>query len=525
MHYLFLIPFLHLFWLVPPSVSSMNENCSNAIDDDQDGLVDLNDPDCECALVEPVSMIPNPSFEDMECCPNGWSQLDCASVWIQASGPTTDFLHECGWLGWERLPPPRPFPDGEGILGFRDGRPAFMDEMEPVPNWKEYAGACLLSPLVAGTTYRFEFDVGFVNTTNSPTINISFFGTTSCENLPFGQDNVNLGCPTNGPNWVRLGWKTVTAVPGGGWKKDFIEVTPEETMRAIVIGPDCVRRPSDVEYYYFFDNLLLDDLEAFNFKITGTTEPCSPTYLLQAPNRDDITYQWYMEGVALVGETSFRLRQMYGEGTYQVVIDDGTACRSSEDFIHRIPVIEAPATVTLCNGGAFTLGDREIYESGTFTDTLISFWGCDSIVNLDLTVLDELRDTVNARIFPDESFSLDRYTLRVAGEYELMLESKLGCDSIVELNLSYYKVFTPSAFSPNGDGINDRFTIMGGPDLLEVRDLRVYDRWGNLLANGNDWDGRRGGELMSPGLYVYSANIVMDDGRERRLKGAVMLLR
>ena len=92
----------------------MEEICDNALDDDEDGLIDLNDPDCDCPVLEPVSAIPNPSFEDMNCCPQDISQLSCADTWIQASEATTDYLHTCGWMGWEELPPPLPFPDGEG---------------------------------------------------------------------------------------------------------------------------------------------------------------------------------------------------------------------------------------------------------------------------------------------------------------------------------------------------------------------------------------------------------------------------
>lgn len=519
--------FILLFFAVALETKGqpVSERCANAIDDDQDGLTDLNDPDCDCAGIQPTSLIPNPSFEDLECCPENRGQLDCASVWIQASEPTTDLIHNCGWSGWSNLQPPRPFPDGEGIMGFRDGRPSFMGEAEPRPNWKEYAGACLLAPLVAGTTYRFEFDIGFVGQDNSPDVDITFFGTTDCNNLPFGVGEERLGCPTNGPGWVKLGSRQVNTIFSGGWRKEFIEVTPTENITAIAIGPDCIRRPSETQIYYFFDNLLLDDTEAFSFKITGNTHPCSPDFRLQVPNLTNITYQWYLEGVALVGETSFRLGQNYGEGVYQVVIDDGTSCRRADDFEYIIPVIDALARITLCPGETFLLGDREIFESGSYLETLTSFRGCDSIVSLELTVLEELRGTASARIFSDESFSLDRHTLRTAGTYELPLVSAGGCDSIVELTLSYYSVFQPSAFSPNDDGINDRFAIVGGPGLVQVRDLRVYDRWGNLLAIGEDWDGRSGAEPMSPGLYVYAVDILMDDGKERQLTGSVMLLR
>ena len=51
----------------------IDEICDNAIDDDLDGLIDLNDPDCDCQIIEPVSLIPNPSFEDYTCCPNSVS--------------------------------------------------------------------------------------------------------------------------------------------------------------------------------------------------------------------------------------------------------------------------------------------------------------------------------------------------------------------------------------------------------------------------------------------------------------------
>nr|MCU0349139.1 hypothetical protein [Saprospiraceae bacterium] len=185
------------------------EVCDNAIDDDEDGLIDLNDPDCDCPEALPQSLIPNPSFEDRICCPLDRSQLYCADTWIQASEPTTDYLHTCGWMGWPDLPPPLPFPDGDGCVGFRNGRignpngPNGPEESNL--NWKEYAGACLISPLLAGVEYRFEFWIGFTQSFNSPPTTISFYGTTDCENLPFGINNTKHGCPLNGEGWVELG--------------------------------------------------------------------------------------------------------------------------------------------------------------------------------------------------------------------------------------------------------------------------------------------------------------------------------
>ena len=104
------------------SFLGLHEICDNGIDDDRDGLIDLNDDECECAQTDLVSLIPNPSFEEMSCCPQQRNALSCANTWIQASEPTTDYIHTCGWMGWPDLEAPQPFPDGDGIVGFRDGR-------------------------------------------------------------------------------------------------------------------------------------------------------------------------------------------------------------------------------------------------------------------------------------------------------------------------------------------------------------------------------------------------------------------
>jgi len=69
---------------VSASIYAQNtEICDNGVDDDQDGLIDLNDEDCACQIIEPISLIPNPSFENQTCCPTNRSQMDCAETWIQ----------------------------------------------------------------------------------------------------------------------------------------------------------------------------------------------------------------------------------------------------------------------------------------------------------------------------------------------------------------------------------------------------------------------------------------------------------
>lgn len=504
-------------------VRSSGEICDNGLDDDGDGLTDINDADCICEIVKPKSLIPNPSFEEKNCCPQNRSQLNCANSWIQASEATTDYIHKCGWLGWPEFPAPVPFPDGDGIVGLRDGRVGQGGSRDV--NWKEYAGACLLSPLLANTTYLFEFHIGFVNDTRSPPINITFFGGTDCVNLPFGVGNAQLGCPTNGPGWVRLGSRYVSGNNENKWVKTNIEVTPSVNIHAIAIGPDCPGVSSSVSIYYFFDNLVLADLESFQFKIEEVTHPCSDKFLLEIPEKQNITYQWYKNGIALIDEKSFRISGMYGEGLYQVRVLDGASCKLSGVYDYKIPVIDSVVNKIICNDDIYRFGDKILSASGNYSYTFKTKNNCDSTVHLNLKILDVLQDTVYASIFEGESFRFANERFTAEGNYDVHLQSLIGCDSIVHLELGYYKVYFPNIFSPNDDGSNDVFSVFSEDGLIVNREISIFDRWGALISRGEKWDGKNKGIYVSPGVFTYVARLLMNDGIERLFKGSVTVVR
>ena len=88
-------------------------------------------------------------------------------------------------------------------------------------------------------------------------------------------------------------------------------------------------------------------------------------------------------------------------------------------------------------------------------------------------------------------------------------------------------VFIPTGFSPNGDGKNDTFKVIGN-NLAEVY-LAVYDRWGELIFESYDpsesWDGTYKGKLLPPDAYGFYAKVVCFGGLEFFKKGNVTLLR
>lgn len=516
----------------PPRVLDV-EICDNGVDDDGDGAIDLIDPDCDCPPPAPVSFIPNPSFEDQSCCPGNNSQMYCASTWLQGSIPTTDFLHTCGWMGWPDFPPPLPFPDGEGCIGFRDGRPGTSGN-GPQPNWKEYAGACLPTPLEIGEIYRIEFHVGFAHPRHSPPISVAFYGASFCASIPFDEADAQYGCPAND---VTRGWVELAKVQVSGansWQKAAVEFSPSRRIEALVIGPDCVRNPSQTPLYYFLDNLVLAEREAFDFDLRVSGRPCAGDAIIEAPGQDSVRYQWYKDGIAMVGETGRQLRGALEEGSYRVRLSGPKGCSVTDPYTFRIPVRRAFLEATICEGEGYTFGDRRLTEAGVYRDTLIAAGGCDSIAELRLSVTDALIDTVYAKIFDGETWTTGGRPFDQPGEYTLDLQSSDNCDSLVYLILERYEVYIPNAFSPNNDGVNDFFTIYGGADLSEVTTLRIFDRWGARVFTAEDflpgdqtggWDGEFGGRPAPAGVYVYQAQIVFEDGRTRLVSGAVTLVR
>ncbi len=225
----------------------------------------------------------------------------------------------------------------------------------------------------------------------------------------------------------------------------------------------------------------------------------------------------------------------------------------------------AGATYTV-NGVPFD-GIYRITESGDYTFAASS--GCTSLEN-GLTVIDvpvpeielplgqelELGDSLQVipfnivgedplqydwfAVFGDPNISCPDCTepfLRplVTTLYQLNFSDANGCvvsDTIllrVDSELYYY---APNAFTPDGDDNNDQFTLYSDrPYLLKM--FAVFDRWGNILYREADvrlenligWDGRRQGQTMNPGVYMWMAIFDLPDGSEVSAAGDINLIR
>lgn len=89
-------------------------------------------------------------------------------------------------------------------------------------------------------------------------------------------------------------------------------------------------------------------------------------------------------------------------------------------------------------------------------------------------------------------------------------------------------LFIPNAFTPNSDGVNDEFKIIGGL-CVESFECLIFDRWGILMKTikgfDDGWDGKYKGIVVEQGTYTYKITSKLISGKYVTQTGHVTVLR
>jgi hypothetical protein len=312
-------------------VSSAQEDCFNGIDDDGDGLIDIQDiVDCYCGITFYQTF--NGDFEDYWCCPanvtNTNDGINCLDDgWGIVSG-SPDYFNTCGYLGGFSGEPfvPLPIPSGEGVVGF------ITESSFP---YYETVGVCLEASLIPGETYTFSFYLGFndngVDYNSGLMVDVVLFGSESCDGYPVNP----LNCLDNNPNWIPQTEVYVEGLEQDSWKYAETTFVATSSIEAIAIGLEC---STEGAQYHFLDDVKISGNFRIptigdNIEITGD---CVSGVTLEVPNVAGATYQWYLNGIAISGATSNPyVISNAADGDYTVVVTTSSGCALSPE----IPVI------------------------------------------------------------------------------------------------------------------------------------------------------------------------------------------
>lgn len=226
---------------------------------------------------------------------------------------------------------------------------------------------------------------------------------------------------------------------------------------------------------------------------TGTELVCSnnPNFIktIDAALEDistinNFTYQWFLNGNILTGETNYSLT-VNAEGSYTVVVTNSQNCSKTRTIIvtaSNIATIENIVITDLSSTNSIIVnvsgsGDYEYSIDGENYQTSNTFYNVES------------------------------------GIYTVYVIDKNGC-GIVQEDISLLGI--PNYFTPNGDGYNDYWNIKGVNTTYNSKTtIHIFDRYGKLLKQisplSSGWDGVYNGKTMPSSDYWYVINL--EDGR------------
>jgi hypothetical protein len=163
------------------------------------------------------------------------------------------------------------------------------------------------------------------------------------------------------------------------------------------------------------------------------------------PNLSSTVNESICEGSSLL----FNGQNYATAGSFPVTLMSQSGC----DSIVTLNLTVNPAPVTalneaICSGSSFAFGSQNLTQTGQYTQILQTSAGCDSIINLNLTVNPTIQNSISPSICQGEVYTFNGQNLSATGIYDFDFQTAAGCDSIVTIDLTVFPIpLTPQIIS------------------------------------------------------------------------------
>ncbi len=307
----------------------------------------------------------------------------------------------------------------------------------------------------------------------------------------FAQVMINSGTAPYSYSWS-VGTATTTAV--SGLSAGVYTITVSDSIFCISTSIITITQPSALSATITSTDThcLGDSTGSGTLQLSGATYP--------------YTYSWsngYTNNIAT--DLAF--------GIYIVQVNDANNCSAMYGI--AINTLPQPVAVFSINPNPVFVNKSVVFTDQS-TDAIKWFWSFNDPQNSSST------NTNPTFIYSD------------TGSYkiQLIIENQYGCMDTSEqwVRVGWEKLFfIPNVFSPNGDGANDIFIPHLFDQDIELYELFIYNRWGNLVFSTFDvsvgWNGTVIGKeaVSSTGVYVWRINLQVR-GRNSVYKGNVTLI-
>jgi hypothetical protein len=236
----------------------------------------------------------------------------------------------------------------------------------------------------------------------------------------------------------------------------------------------------------------------------------------QTTTGGDGSYTYRLDGNAIQLSDLDRI----APGSHILVVNDGKGCDASTNFTigsAAEPSIQVSGQAEIIKGQSTSLS----VSNGPIVGQI------DSIVwtNQAGEVLCAAPTCKVINVTPDES---DTYCARIYYNGGCYIED---CFSLIVRPL--IEIILPNIIKTDG-GSNANFFIQSYANIDKVRSLKIFDRWGNLVYSRSDykpapgdsgWDGKINGTDVVPGVYAYTIDVLLNDGKDLKINGDVTVVR